>query len=204
MKNVYIEILDEVAIDPRLKTGIFDVSNNEHLSIYREYLINSGISENHAIGASNILAEAGKFPERQAYNKDGLLVTFTSPEHKQRALARGSHFEQNPKKDQVNIFANPQAPTQAPVPGQTPAPAPAPATAPVATQQPTQPDIDTRTPEQKQNDAAAIDKMLKSEYTLKEALDFGFYCKENVWYDSDGKRMGKLWYIDNTGKQIIS
>jgi hypothetical protein len=38
----------------------------------------------------------GKYPERQAFNKDGVLVTFPTPQHKAKAISRGTHFEENP------------------------------------------------------------------------------------------------------------
>ena len=62
-------------------------------------------------------------------------------------------------------------------------------------------DPDTRTPEEKQADAATVEKILRTEYTLEEAKSFGFYQKKNTWYDSNGNVVGKLWYVD--GKQLI-
>ena len=62
-------------------------------------------------------------------------------------------------------------------------------------------DTDTRSPEEKQADAAAVEKILRTEYTLEEAKSFGFYQKKNTWYDSNGNVVGKLWYVD--GKQLI-
>ena len=175
------------------------------------------------------------------YNKDGLLVTFPSPEYKQRAIARGTHFEKNPKTAQVNIFGGEAQPAPAPA---APAPqvaattpATAPATAPTAqsptaptnnnvptdspaqptTQTPIQPqsnahadkkadepvNVDNRTPEERADDATAIEKMLKTEYSLAEAHAFGFYSKNNVWYNAEGKKIGRLWYVENRGKQLI-
>ena len=58
-----------------------------------------------------------------------------------------------------------------------------------------------RTPEEKEQDAVAIEKALTNEYTLEEALKFGFYNKRNSWFDSSGDYVGKLWNID--GKQLI-
>ena len=229
MKEVYNKVLDEVAIDPRLTTGIFDIRNNDHLAIFREYLIKEGISEEAAIELSNRLAEAGRFPERQAYNKDGLLVTFPSPEHKQRAISRGTHYEKNPKDAQINIFggevqpaaatpaAAPQAPApQAPAPqGQAPvaqaptapaAPTPAPTVpatpnAPTAKAEPV--NISQRTPEERAQDAAAVEKMLKTEYTLAEAAMYGFYMKGKQWFDSNGNYVGKNVYLVDKQKQVI-
>lgn len=227
MKEIYNKVLEAVAIDPRLDTGIFDVLNDDHLAIFREYLVKEGIAEDVAIAASNKLAEAGKFPERQCYNKDGLLVTFPSPEHKQRAIARGTHFEKNPKSAQVNIFGaesqpqqqaptNPQSPTQpapvaatAPTTGsQVPAPAPTPAPVPPSTtpHSVTPVNVDNRTPEEREADANAVEKMLKAEnksYTLSEAIAFGFYSKNNIWYTPDGKKVGRLWYVADRKQQVI-
>lgn len=236
MKEIYNKVLDAVAIDLRLTTGIFDVMNDDHLSIFREYLLKEGVSEDVAIAASNKLAEAGKHPERQCYNKDGLLVTFPSPEYKQRAIARGTHFEKNPKTAQVNIFggeSQPAQPAQPPVVPPTPQPEPT-QTAPAPTPQvinnppkdtPAQPttqtaiqpqsnahadkkidepvNVDNRTPEERADDAKAIEKMLKTEYSLAEAQAFGFYSKNNIWYNTEGKKIGRLWYVENRGKQLI-
>ena len=209
MKEIYNKVLEAVAIDPRLDTGIFDVSNNDHLSIFREYLVKEGISEDAAIAASNKLAEAGRFPERQCYNKDGLLVTFPSPEHKQRAIARGTHFEKNPKTAQVNIFGAEPQPTAATT-GSQPAPvtptAPTSVTTPVQKTDATPVNADNRTPEERQADASAVEKMLKTEnksYTLSEAISFGFYSKNNIWYNSEGEKVGRLWYVVDRKQQII-
>ena len=247
MKEIYNKVLDAVAIDTRLDTGIFDVLNNDHLSIFRELLVKEGVSEDIAITASNKLAEAGRFPERQCYNKDGLLVTFPSPEHKQRAIARGTHFEKNPKAALVNIFgAEPepqQGQAQAPVtaqPNQQQGVAPQPQQAPQPQtivnppkDNPAQPKVqipiqpqsnalaatatepnkpnepvnaDNRTPEDREADANAVEKMLKAEnksYTLAEAIAFGFYSKNNIWYTSEGEKVGRLWYVANRKQQII-
>lgn len=217
MKSIYNKVLEAVAIDPRLDTGIFDVLNNDHLSIFREYLVKEGLTEDIAIAASNKLAEAGRFPERQAYNKDGLLVTFPSPEHKQRAIGRGTHFEKNPKTAQVNIFgaeAQPQAQqpaavqsTQLPTTGsQAPAPAPQQATSNVQSVDAVPVNADNRTPEERKADADAVEKMLKTEkksYTLSEAIAFGFYSKNNIWYTSEGEKVGRLWYVADRKQQII-
>lgn len=218
MKEIYNKVLEAVAIDLRLDTGIFDVSNNDHLSIFREYLVKEGVSEDIAVAASNKLAEAGKYPERQCYNKDGLLVTFPSPEHKQRAIARGTHFEKNPKTAQANIFGAETQPQQTaqpaqqatvqPTSSQSPAATPAPAPTPAPAQAPnaTPINVDNRTPEERQADANAVEKMLKAEnksYTLSEAIAFGFYSKNNIWYTSEGEKVGRLWYVADRKQQII-
>jgi len=95
---------------------------------------NHGLALNDVKTIHNKMVE-GKYPERQAYNKDGLLVTFPTPQHKARAIQRGTHFEQDPSKGQQNVFGGgqqppgAQQPPQAPTPQGQPAPAaPEPAT----------------------------------------------------------------------------
>jgi hypothetical protein len=113
-KTILDEIFNAVEIDERIDTGIFDVSQPQHIDVFIEHAISHGLSEQFAINCANLLTE-GKYPERQAYNVNGLLVTFPTPEYKQRALANGTHFEHNPKNAQVNIFGGDAAsPQQAP------------------------------------------------------------------------------------------
>lgn len=53
-----------------------------------------------------ITVEEGKYPERQAYNKDGWLVTFPSKEYRDRAIQRGTHFTSDPThgKGGMNLY----------------------------------------------------------------------------------------------------
>jgi hypothetical protein len=74
----------------------------------REYLISKGIPEAAAVDFTNRVVEGGKHPERQAYNKNGILVTFPTPQHKQNAIRRGTHFEKDPTKGHPNLFTDPQ------------------------------------------------------------------------------------------------
>ena len=46
----------------------------------------------------------GKYPERQAYNAKGILVTFPTPEYKADAIKRGTHFEEDPTRKAQNVF----------------------------------------------------------------------------------------------------
>lgn len=158
MSNIIDRILAEVCLDERIEDGIFDMSNNTHMDVLRESLTDGyGVSLNDAKTVHNKMVE-GKYPERQAYNKDGLLVTFPTPQHKQRAIQRGTHFEKDPTTGPQNVFAGGQQPPpgqaapsnvfggqgqpapKAPAP-ETPAPAekpsaPAPAPTPATGQQP--------------------------------------------------------------------
>jgi hypothetical protein len=113
-KSQFIDqLLNEVSLDDRVTDGIFDMSNNTHMDVLRETLSdNYGMVLNDVKEIHNRMVE-GKYPERQAYNRDGLLVTFPTPAHKQRAIQRGTHFEQNPVKNgggNSNIFTGGQQP----------------------------------------------------------------------------------------------
>lgn len=94
-----------------------DVSNEENIQSLYESMMENGINEEDSMAVVNdvsMLAEKGKHPERQAYNKNGLLVTFPTPEYKARAIARGTHSEVNPKVAQNNLFGGGKtAPTTA-------------------------------------------------------------------------------------------
>jgi len=113
MSHVIDQILNEVCLDERIPDGVFDMSNNAHMDALRENLTDKyGVALNDVKMIHNKMVE-GKYPERQAYNKDGLLVTFPTPQHKQRAIQRGTHFEQDPSKGQQNVFGGGQQAGQA-------------------------------------------------------------------------------------------
>lgn len=118
--NVLDKILTDICLDERVQDGIFDIGNNVHMEVFREYLCKKGIPKNTVNEIVNLVVEKGKHPERQAWNKNGILVTFPTPEYKQRALQRGTHFEKNPKAGQTNLFGGGQTAPQAPTPVQTP------------------------------------------------------------------------------------
>lgn len=92
------DIINTACCDDRIENGIINLSNVNHLFILEEYLIKNGFPVDIVTEKlSKIINEKGNFPDRQAYNKDGILVTFPNREYKQRAIERGTHFEKNPK-----------------------------------------------------------------------------------------------------------
>ena len=104
MSDILDQMLAEVCLDERVPDGIFDMSNNAHMDALRETMVDKfSVSLNDARGVHNKMVE-GKYPERQAYNKDGLLVTFPTPQYKAKAISRGTHFEQDPTKGAPNVF----------------------------------------------------------------------------------------------------
>ncbi len=104
-KKLINKILTEVSLDDRVKDGIFNIENDGHMEALREYLFNKGIDEESVKTFSNTILE-GKYPERQAYNAKGILVTFPTPEYKADAIKRGTHFEKDPTKGQSNLFSD--------------------------------------------------------------------------------------------------
>ncbi len=102
-------LVNEIGCDSRIKNGTLDLKNEDHVIILQEYLENAGYDINKIVEKTAKLFEAGRFPERQAYNKDGILVTFPNKQYRDRAVTKGTHFAENPKKAQTNIFTEPNA-----------------------------------------------------------------------------------------------
>lgn len=124
MKSSIIDrILNDVSLDSRITDGIFLLEENAHMDVLREYLVNKGIEEEVVREFTNLVLD-GKYPERQAYNANGILVTFPTPEYKARAIKRGTHFEKDPTRGKPNLFPGgeqggeqaPQAPSTTPEP----------------------------------------------------------------------------------------
>lgn len=91
------DILVFVSCDNRIPSGIFDVKNPVHLFVLQEFLIkNCDIPYDIIVDNMSALFEAGRFPERQAYNKDGRLVTFPNQTYRDKAIAKGTHFINDP------------------------------------------------------------------------------------------------------------
>lgn len=104
MSRTFIDkILSEVSLDRRVSNGIFSIEEDTHMEALREFLVNKGLTESDTISFSNKVLE-GKYPERQAYNTKGILVTFPTPEYKAAAIKKGTHFEKNPSAKAQNVF----------------------------------------------------------------------------------------------------
>lgn len=121
------KLLNRICLDERIQDGTFQMENDSHMDILQEYLEKYGLTKEEAAGVRNSMLE-GKFPERQAYNKNGLLVTFPTPEYKKRAIDRGTHFEKDTTKKAPNISfdgtatGTPATPAAAPTTPTTPTP----------------------------------------------------------------------------------
>jgi hypothetical protein len=133
--NVFEKVLNNLSLDPRIHDGIFKLEEESHMDMLREYLTKRGLDEASAIEYTNKVLE-GKYPERQAYNAKGILVTFPTPEYKANAIKKGTHFEQNPAKQAPNVFGGAQQPAAGQPAGPKPAPSEQPPAAQPAAQQP--------------------------------------------------------------------
>jgi hypothetical protein len=227
MKKIYKNVsalLSELCLDRRVDDGIFDIFNNDHMEILREKFSEMGIPKGEVVEYANKVIE-GKYPERQAYNSKGILVTFPNPEYKQRALKRRTHFEEDPTKGQTNLdFNAPAQPVQEPTsPNEKPIEIEPGAQQPnqqVQGQDPMQggssagsqtgssagsqsDDLATRSPDQKEKDAAEIEKILTMEFTLEEATSNNWIRNKNRWYNVDGQLVGCEWYNVNSHKTTI-
>lgn len=116
------QILSDICLDERIKDGTFNIQDKTHLGILKEYVTEAVDGEfAHALLEHLIKVDEGNFPERQAYNKDGILVTFPDPESKKAAIARGTHSENAPTGTQTTDTPSaPQEPDTSTTPATTP------------------------------------------------------------------------------------
>jgi hypothetical protein len=97
-------------LDPRNESGLFDNNNPQHNEILREHfkknLCEAFGTDPRIDGEPCMLDEEGKHPDRQAYNKEGWLVTFPSKEYKDKAIKKGTHFASDPThgKGGMNLY----------------------------------------------------------------------------------------------------
>jgi hypothetical protein len=113
MNKMLDKILSEVALDQRVSNGMFNIEEDAHMEALRDYLTKKGIDEESVRAFSNRVLE-GKYPERQAYNAKGILVTLPTPEYKKNAIKAGTHFEKDPTKGMSNLFGDAKPKPEAP------------------------------------------------------------------------------------------
>jgi len=202
-------LVNEIGCDSRIKNGTLDLKNEDHVFVLQEYLEKAGYDINEIVEKTARLFEAGRFPERQAYNKDGILVTFPNKQYRDRAVNKGTHFAENPKKAQTNIFT---ADAENGVGQQSPSGEDK--KQPVTLDQTLEKDIvgdkntDERTPREKKQDAYGVEAILMGQtplvnYSVDEAKKFGFYKKGFNWYDTEGSLIGEQVFDEYTKSPII-
>jgi hypothetical protein len=103
--DVVNDAILDVSINPIVESGIFDPNNDEHIFLLIENL--DGRLDEEAISeAVQALRLEGKHPDRQAYNKEGWLVTFPSKQYRDAALKKGTHSLADPThgKGGMNLY----------------------------------------------------------------------------------------------------
>ena len=203
-------IINDICCDSRIKDGVLKLENAEHVFIVQEYLEKAGYSLNEIVDKTANLFEAGRFPDRQAYNKDGILVTFPSKEYRDRAVNKGTHFAENPKKAQSNIFSVPGDLSSSGATEEKPKEKTDIVSVDKEVQKGVESDdrVDNRTPMEKQQDAVANVAILQGQtplvnYSVDEAKTCGFYKKGFNWYDTEGEYVGEQIFDEDVGKMII-
>jgi hypothetical protein len=206
-------LINDICCDGRIKDGVFDVKNQEHVFVLQEYLETLGYDVNFVVDKTSNLFEAGRFPDRQAYNKDGILVTFPSKEYRDRAVNKGTHFAENPKKAQTNIFTEPPSDIKAggDTKSDTSKQDDKDETVPIdqaLDKKIVDTDQDKRTPREKELDAIAVQSVLTGQsplvnYSVDEAKKFGFYKKGYEWFDTEGNLIGEQVYDESRKTTVI-
>jgi len=104
--NAIEEIISDAALDSRISDGIVNLKNSEHIQVIAEVMYNRNIDVDIINEFVERFMEEGKHPDRQAYNKDGWLVTFPSAEYKKAALKKGTHYPSDPThgKGGMNLY----------------------------------------------------------------------------------------------------
>ena len=104
--NAIEEIISDAALDSRISDGIVNLKNSEHIQVIAEVMYNRDIDVDIINEFVERFMEEGKHPDRQAYNKDGWLVTFPSAEYKKAALKKGTHYPSDPThgKGGMNLY----------------------------------------------------------------------------------------------------
>jgi len=109
MKNInkfISSIITEAALDSRIQDGMVNLKNIEHIQVVAEAIYDACEDESIVNEFVDGFVDEGKYPDRQAYNKDGWLVTFPSAEYKQRAIKKGTHYGYDPThgKGGMNLY----------------------------------------------------------------------------------------------------
>lgn len=205
-------LINDICCDSRIKNGVFDLRDTDHVFIFQEYLEKAGCDIDYIVSKTASLFEAGRFPERQAYNKDGILVTFPSKEYRDRAVNKGTHFAENPKKADTNIFSTPPSDVKDGGDNSIYKPKDEPQKDVSIDQELDDKIIDTnkdeRTPKEKKIDAIGVQSILIGQtplvnYSVDEAKKFGFYKKGYNWYNIDGDYIGEQVYDEVSKTTLI-
>lgn len=104
--NYIDSIINEAALDPRVDSGIVDLNNPIHVRVVAETMYDYCKDETLVNEFVKKFVEEGKYPDRQAYNKEGWLVTFPSKQYRDAAIKKGTHSIADPThgKGGMNLY----------------------------------------------------------------------------------------------------
>jgi hypothetical protein len=106
IENFISSIISEASLDNRIPDGIVDINNVSHIMVLAEIVYDRCGDEEVVNEFLESMIGEGKYPERQAFNKDGWLVTFPSKEYRDAALKKGTHSVSDPThgKGGMNLY----------------------------------------------------------------------------------------------------
>lgn len=99
-------IITEAALDDRIPDGVVDLKNSTHIQVIAETMYDFGFDVETINEFVKRFVEEGKYPDRQAFNKEGWLVTFPSKEYRDAAIKKGTHSISDPThgKGGMNLY----------------------------------------------------------------------------------------------------
>jgi outer membrane biosynthesis protein TonB len=110
MKHNILEVITgsilDICVHPLVENGIFDAQNVDHIFLLMENLSDKKFDDHIVSEVIKALRHEGKYPDRQAYNKEGWLVTFPSKEYRDAAIKKGTHSVSDPThgKGGMNLY----------------------------------------------------------------------------------------------------
>ncbi len=106
IKSLISNIVTEAALDSRIPDGIVNLDNIDHIQVVAERIYDTVLDEDIVNEFLSFILNEGKHPERQAFNKDGWLVTFPSKEYRDAAIKKGTHSISDPThgKGGMNLY----------------------------------------------------------------------------------------------------
>lgn len=106
MEKFISDIVSEASLDARIPSGVIDLKNVDHIQVIAERIYDACENEQVVNEFLNSFINEGKYPDRQAFNKEGWLVTFPSKEYRDAALKKGTHSISDPThgKGGMNLY----------------------------------------------------------------------------------------------------
>lgn len=106
VKNFINDIILEASLDARISDGVVNLKNHDHIKVLAEIMYDKCEDETFVNEFVSVFINEGKYPDRQAFNKEGWLVTFPSKEYRDAAIKKGTHSIADPThgKGGMNLY----------------------------------------------------------------------------------------------------